>query len=148
MHRVVKNSDDLIRLYSDLGNMQHPFTASIVLGEKRTNPQNSISHKWYAEIAKQRGDVTASRVRAECKLQFGARILCRDDAGFRAWFDETLRPLGWAMIVELFERLEPQVTSKMTKGQLSEYLDSMGNYYREKGFVLTDPELRKYEAAQ
>lgn len=144
MQRVVKNSDDLQRLYAFLGDAPHPFTFSFVAGEKRSNPQNALMHKWYAELSKQRGDVTPETVRAECKLQFGVPIMRRDDAEFRSWYDETIKPLPYEVKVRLFEMLDPAVTSKMTVGQLTEYLDNMGRFYREAGFYLTDPELRKY----
>lgn len=139
MQRVIKNSDDLTRLFAFLGDAQQPFTVSFVKGGKRSNPANALTFKWYAEIAQQRGDTRASEVRAESKLRFGVPILRRDDAEFRDKYDASFKPLPYEMKLRAFEALEPEVTSKMTVPQMSEYMDNMSQYYRERGFFLSDP---------
>lgn len=142
---VVKNSDNLLALYHRLGDMPQPFTASIVGGEKRSNPQNNTIHMWYAQVGKELGDQTDLDVRAECKLRFGVPILRRDNAAFGQWYDETIRPLDYETKLRLFLMLDPAITSTMTKGQLGEYMDAMMRAYSEAGVILTDPSLQGYD---
>ena len=148
MQHVVKTPKDLGHLYVRLADMPQPFTVSIVKGEKRSKPQNSTIHMWYGEVARQLGDVSPEEIRAQCKLEIGAPILRRDDAGFRADYDAMFKPLPYAHKLRLFQRLDPNITSKMTVGQLREYMDEMQRRYADAGITLTDPEARKYEGVR
>jgi len=143
--QVVKDSDDMVRLQVRLAQSPQPFTVSVVAGEKRTNPQNKTIHGWYGEIARHLGDTPAEKVRAECKLQFGVPILRRDDAEFRDWYDSAIRWMEYEQKREMFLHLDPQVTSKMTVKQLSEYMETMMRHFSEAGVILTDPSLQGYE---
>ncbi|MDP5216730.1 hypothetical protein Q5Y75_05825 [Ruegeria sp. 2205SS24-7] len=104
----------------------------------RSSPQNNLSHKWYAEIAKQRGDTLPIDVKAECKGFYGVPILCAEDAEFSAAYDRAIRPLPFDVKIQAL-RYWP-VTSLMNKDQKRRYLDAVYHDQTAKGFRLTEPE--------
>lgn len=130
-----------------LGKQSFPMTVSHAAGAKRSNPQNRTIHMWYGEAATKLGDTTAEDVRAECKLQFGVPILRRDDAAFLLEYDTSFKPFPYETKRKLFKALNPAITSRMTKPQLTEYMDAMRAHFAKGQIYLTDPELRKYEGA-
>lgn len=144
---TVEKPEDYGRLVMDLGNMQHPFTVTAVQGKDRTPAQNRTIHKWFGEIAAQRGDVTAEEVKAECNLQYGRPILARDDAQWDAAFRYVFEGLGYAAKLKAIRVFDIPFTRRMTTAQLTEYMDAMAQDYRSRGIVLTDPDARKYEGA-
>jgi len=143
--RVLKTGDDIVGLAKLLHTRKLPVTVTIIAGAKRTDPQNHLIQLWNKEITEQRGDVDFEDVRAENKLRFGVPILRRDDEAFRETYDETFRPLPYAVKVKLFRELDPAITRRMTVKQLSEYCDTLQRYYTELGFRLTDPGALMYE---
>lgn len=146
--RVLHNAMDLVEWLNFLGKKSYPMTVSFTEGEKRTPPQNRTINMWYSEAAVKLGDTTTEDVRAECKLQFGVPILRRDDAAFLLEYDANFKPFPYETKRKLFKALEPAITSRMTVKQLKEYMDAMRAHFAKGGVHLTDPELRKYEAAQ
>ena len=143
--RVLRTQGDIEGLAKLLHVRKLPVTVTIMAGAKRTNPQNALIQKWNQEITDQRGDTDFEDVRAENKIMFGVPILRRDDPAYREWYDAAIKPLPWEAKVMLFRRMDPPVTRDMTTKQLSEYCDTLQRHYLEQGFVLTDPEARKYE---
>lgn len=122
-----------------------PFQADYELidpARKRTIPQNSTIHKWYADIASQT-DGSFIGVRAECKLVFGVPILRRDSEAFREQYDKDFRPLPHETKLRLFRTLDPAITSKMNVKQLTEYMKEMQKHFAEVGVMLTDLEAGK-----
>jgi hypothetical protein len=145
--RIVKTDDDLERLIKYLRFRSKPFTASIADGVKRTNPQNNLVHKWFAEIARHTGDQTESEVKAECNLTYGLDIMRQDpewDSAFGYLFDN----LSHAAKLKAIRVLDIPFTRKMKVPELKGYMDQMQRDYREMGVYLTDPELRGYEDMQ
>lgn len=136
--RVLKSIHDLQQAASAIDAFGFPCTLNWVKGAKRTNPQNRIIHAWYGEAASQLGDVTFEEVRAACKLMFGVPILRRDDVVFKSQYDETFRALPYETKVTLFQALDPAITSKMSVGQLTEYMTEMRKHYAEGGVLLRE----------
>jgi len=107
---------------------------------KRTTDQNSLTHKYYAEIAASREDMTINQVRAECKLIFGVPILRASNEKFRETYDRVLKPLPYEVKVEFIERTELPVTSLMSVKEMSQYIDVLLKHFRARGVYLTLPE--------
>ena len=109
-------------------------------GRKRSIEQNSLSHKWYQEIADQRGDTTPSEVKAECKLMFGVPILREENEKFRETYDRVLKPFSYEQKVEFILRTELPITSLMNVKQLTRYLDDLHLFWAKRGIILTQPD--------
>lgn len=92
----------------------------------RTLEQNAGVYQAYKLIALEHGD-TIKNVRRECKLCHGVPILRADDAEFRAVYDKAIKPLDYEAKLEVMDYWP--VTSRMTKAQLSQYLDELQNTY-------------------
>ena len=140
--RVIHTPEDAMRYGEYLAGVELPVTISAVKGVKRTNPQHSTIHMWYAVIAQHLGDSTTEEVRAMCKLEMGVPILRRDDEAFAADYDAAFKPLPYEHKLRLFARLDPAITSRMTTSQLTEYMKTMLQRFAEQGFYLPDPDAR------
>lgn len=138
MQRQVMTPDELDRLVAYLRHAPMPFTVSVAKGKIRTLPQNRTTHKWYGEIAHQRGDMTPREVKNECKAYFGVPILLAEDAEFADAYNKSIRKMSREDKLEAMDILP--VTSRMTVDQLARYMDEIFRSYTGKGFVLTDPE--------
>lgn len=139
-NRVIKNEQDREDAATWVLNLEPPFRLSAEPGSLRSLEQNSLSHKWYGEIAEQRGDMTRDEVRAECKLIFGVPILREENERFRAVYDRIIKPLTYEQKVEFIQHTELPVTSIMTVKQLSRYLDAVARHFLKQGIRLTVPE--------
>ncbi|MBN49963.1 MAG: hypothetical protein CMN85_10510 [Spongiibacteraceae bacterium] len=107
--------------------------------EKRSIDQNSISHAWYAEISKHKGDESPKEVKRECKLRLGVPILRAEDDDFRAFYDKAMKnTLTYEEKLEAMDFVP--VTSQMSKAQLSQYLEVMQQEYCKQGIFLEFPE--------
>lgn len=142
--RTIRNPQNFQAFLAYLGDMPMPYTVSVSKGAKRSLDQNALAHKWYAEIAAQRGDVDAGDVKAECNVIYGVPILRRDDEAYARFLDRL--DLDHEAMVYASKRGLLPCTSLMTTKQLAEYGENLCRDYRQQGFTLTDPEARKYEA--
>ena len=140
--RVLHDDMDLTRWEAFLRAQPFPMTVSHIKGARRSLPQNSTVHKWYAQIAEETGQSQAE-AKAECKLRFGLPIMERDKPEWVAKWHALYSPLPYAMRLRLFEAIP--VTSEMNVRQMSEYMDAVQREYRTMGIPLIDPEARKYE---
>ena len=140
---VIKTQEDLDRWGKFLAAQPLPMTVAYTKGSKRTNPQNALVHKWFAEIAVHRGDTTATDVKAECNLQFGKDIMMEDEEWASA-FGYFFEPLSYQAKLKAIKVFDIPFTRKMTVPQLTGYMDEMAREYRSQGIFLTDPELRGY----
>ena len=138
--RVLRTPADLASWTRFLGTQAFPMTVSKVKGAGRSAQQNRTIHLWYAEVAKQRGDVGVDEVRAELKLTLGVPILRRQNPVWREEYDELLKPMPYAMKLRFFTLFDPPVTRRMTTRQTAEYQDAIQRYAAELGFILTDPD--------
>lgn len=106
----------------------HKFLSiTIKTGKARSIDQNSISHAWYEQIARELRDDTALGVKNYCKLHFGVPILRAENEDFRIQYDTVLKPLTYEKKLMAMNFLP--VTSLMTKPQLSQYLEAIQQAY-------------------
>jgi hypothetical protein len=145
MIRTVENALQLARLIADLKDVSFPFTLVIGKDRKRTNAMNRTIHRWFGEIAAQKGDMTLAEVKADCNLTYGVPIKLREDPEWSAAFSYIFDALNRPSKCKALRVLDIPVTRNMTVPQLCEYMDQMFRDYRAEGFYLTDPELQKYQ---
>jgi len=122
-----------------------PLTVSAIKGADRTAQQNRLSHKWYAQIGDEFGELAAT-VKARCKYRFGLPIMIRDNPAWVAKWSGLYAPIlrdGTAEQKALAFEAVP-MTSQFTSRQMSEYMDAVQICYRAQGVQLIDPEARKY----
>ena len=115
-----------------------PFTITIGDGHKRTLSQNSLLHKWYGEIAKHLGDMTAAQVKGQCHVAYGVPIRRRDPIWSRVW-KRMFDGLTYEQQCFLFERGILAMTREMSVKELTEYMDAVQGHYQAQGVPLTDP---------
>jgi hypothetical protein len=136
---VIKNEQDRNVLLSAISKRGLPFTAVLKKGEPRSPEQNRLQRMWMLE-AEEQGDMTAEEYRAYCKLHFGVPILRAEDDDFKAVYDQVIRPLPYDAKLKLMQvPIDLPVTSRMTTGQKTRYLDQVRQFFEEQGFRLTQP---------
>jgi len=114
----------------------------------RTIDQNRLQRKWCKEASEQ-GDMTAEEYRGQMKLHHGIPILRRDSDKFREVYDRLIRPRDYAEKLEIMqEPIDFQVTRLMTTRQKAEYLDAVYIDLTGRGFRLTDPGLKGFDAGE
>ena len=120
------------------------------VAEKRSHDQNSISHAWYGEVSRAKGDQSPLDIKCECKLVIGVPILRAEDDAFREFYDKAIRHT-----LSYEEKLRAMafipVTSLMSKKQLSQYLDAMQIHWQRQEIFLAFPgdyELHNYPEAK
>jgi len=111
-----------------------------ICDRSRTTEQNALLHKWFSEIATQKGDETMLDVKAHCNLTYGRPIKVRDDETWSAVFGYLFDQLNYEKKIKAVRVLDVPFTRNMNVRQLSEYMDAMSRDYRQEGFVLTEPE--------
>lgn len=138
--------DEAAHLADRLGRIPLPFTVTVGPAGVRTLSQNALLHKWFGEVAKQRGDVDMLDVKGECHQKWGLAIKRRCPQFAWIWA-QTGAKLPHEKQCKLLASGNLNVSSSMTKPELSEYMDAMSREYRQKGFRLTDPDFMKYQGA-
>ena len=102
--------------------------------------QNRTVFMWYREIAKAKGDETATDVRAYCKLHYGVPILREDNDDFREDYDQIVRPLSYENKLKIMvEPLDLPVTRIMSVDQMQRYMEEVEKYGYSFGVELTIP---------
>jgi hypothetical protein len=114
--------------------------------ESRTSQQNRTLHMWFGEIARQSDDLDATEIKGMCHRRWGLAIRLRDPQFAWVW-KHSGENLNYEQQCSLLASGVLNVSSGMTMKELSEYLDGMSRYFRSNGYRLTDPEVKKYEAA-
>ena len=107
---------------------------------KRSAQQNALQHVWYADIAKQGGEMSARDARRYCKLTIGVPIMRgdtdEDSVRFRTHWDRLIKKaLTYEEKLELMDWFP--VTSLMKPEQFSRYLDAVQEAFAGRGIVLT-----------
>jgi len=115
--------------------------------KSRTDAQNRLVHKWFADVSAVMIGQHASDIKAECNLFYGRPILVRDDPEWGAEFDYIFDALSLPAKLKAIKVLDIPFTRRMGVKQLNEYMTQMQQDYAELGVTLTDPEARKYERA-
>lgn len=103
--------------------------------KKRSLDANALSHVWYAEIAKQKGDQSAFDYKNQCKLHFGVPILRRDSEKFKAFYDRFFKQLSYPEKLAAMKYIS--ITSTFDKTQMSEYLREIERTFAGEGIILT-----------
>ena len=138
---TVNSADSLSTLLGDIREMwsRHKYLrVSIKTGKDRSVPQNSITHAWYSQIARELREDSELGWKCYCKLHHGVPILRLADDEFRATYDRVIKPLSYENKLEAM-KVWP-VTSLMTKAQLSEYAEAVQIDFARRGVVLKFPE--------
>jgi hypothetical protein len=118
-----------------------PFTFTLTDGKHRSTAQNKLQHMWMAEIAQQKGDMTAEEARGYCKLTIGVPILRSENAAFAKEYDDVVKPLPYeAKLKLMMVPFDFGVTRLMTTKQKTQYLDAIAKHFGEQGIILTMPE--------
>ena len=108
-----------------------------LLPPKRTKSQNDLSFALYTQIARQKQDESVEDIRRQCKLEYGVPILRRDDEEFRYVYDNSTKKLEYE--AKLISMKWTDVTSRMSKKQFSEYVDTVIREYSKQGIVILMP---------
>ena len=138
---IVNSADTLSALLGDIRELwgRHKYLrVSIKTGKDRSLPQNSITHAWYAQIARELREDSEMGWKCYCKLHHGVPILRLADEEFRATYDRVIKQLSYENKLEAM-KVWP-VTSLMTKAQLSEYAEAVQIDFARRGVVLKFPE--------
>ena len=107
----------------------------------RSEMQNRTVFMWYREIAKAKGDETATDIRAYCKLHFGVKILKEEDDDFRELYDEIIKhKLTYKDKLKIMvEPLDLPITRIMTVDQMQRYMEEVQKFGYSFGVELTIP---------
>jgi hypothetical protein len=108
---------------------------------ERTLSQNAMINALYGQIAAQSDDQSVLDVRRHCKLHYGIGILKADDPDFCEFYDNAIKGMDYEQ--KLFLMTYFDVTSKFSKKQATEYIDTMLSEYGKQGFALADPRAEK-----
>ncbi|WP_116082047.1 hypothetical protein [Tropicimonas sp. IMCC34011] len=144
--RVVHSDEDAAKLCRFIaGRGAYPQTVTITKGQLRRNRQNRLSQRWYADIARQRGDSSHAEVRAECKRQFGVPILLAENEAFAVSWHGVMDRLTYEQQVASIRAFDLPVTRLMTVKQMTSFMEEMQRHWCGIGFHLTDPDALRYE---
>ena len=115
---------------------KHGWFKITITTQKRSLDANALSHVWYAEIARQKGDMTAHEYRLLCKLHHGVPILRKESEEFRAFYDRLLINLDYQEKLGAMNYID--VSRVMNKTQMTEYMNAIQNTYGPQGVVLSN----------
>jgi hypothetical protein len=140
--QIVNSAESLQRVLGDIRQLwnEHKFLRlNIKTGKDRSLDQNSLSHAWYEQIARELREDSPEGVKCECKLRFGVPILRAADADFREMYDTAIRGhLSYEQKLKAMRFLP--VTSLMTVKQLSQYLEDVQREFAKRGVMLEFPD--------
>ena len=108
------------------------------IGKDRSLDQNSISHAWYEQLARELKEDDALGWKCYSKLHIGVPIMRVEDEEFRSAYDSVLKKLTYEQ--KLIAMRHWPVTSIMSKTQLSKYLEMMQDHFRVMGVQLEFPD--------
>ena len=144
--KIIREPDHIDALARLLSGRKLPITVSWAQGAPLSDAQRRLSFRWYQDAARQLGDQTPAETRAECKVVFGAPILCPHSEAFKASWATLRHRFTHEEVLKFVEQTELPVTSIMTVKQMTKYLDTVHRHYSQQGVRLTDPEALKYES--
>ena len=112
--------------------------ATTKTGKARSIDQNSISHAWYEQLARELREDDALGWKCYCKLHHGVPIMRAEDDEFREAYDGSIKRLTYEQ--KLVAMRHWPVTSLMNKVQKSKYLEAVQEDFKSKGVRLEFPE--------
>jgi len=136
--------DHAERLASMLVGLPLPFSLTIGDGDARSLSQNALIHKWFGEVSRHFGDMTAVQIKGQCHHKHGLVIKRRNEQFAWVW-KQTGEKLNYEQQCRYLASGTLNISSGMTVKELTEYMDAMKIDYAEQGVFLTDPELRGVE---
>jgi hypothetical protein len=132
MRLTVNSQESLSRAIGEIREIWRArkyIQVNIIEGKSRSISQNSISHAWYEQVARELREDDARGVKRYCKLHFGVPLLRAEDDEFREAYDGSiLRTLSYEQKLLAMDVLP--VTSRMTTAQLSRYMEDVQKHYR------------------
>lgn len=137
--RIIRDGEDASRFFAFLGNMNTPYTVSVAKGDKRSTNQNALLHKWFGEIALQIPGDTLIGVKGRCHRKYGLPIKMQDPQFAWVW-EQTGAKLNYEKQCSYLASGVLNISSGMTKPQLSQYMDEMQRDYEDQGVILTNRE--------
>lgn len=143
-HWRIRNAVDARRFLMVFDNLEKPFMVDITPGDKRSLSQNNLLHMWFDQIAKHFGDIDSNTVKGQCHRKWGLTIRMKDPQFAWLW-ERTGAHLDYERQCGLLASGNFNVSSKMSKPDLSRYMDAMRQHYDELGVRLTDPEMQGME---
>lgn len=105
--------------------------------KRRSVSQNSISHAWYGQIAKELREDDSLGWKCYCKLHIGVPILRAEDDDFRYFYDTAIKGMTYERKLNAMKFLP--VTSLMDKAQKSKYLEAVQAEFLPRGVKLEFP---------
>lgn len=144
--KIIREEQHIEALANILRGRKLPITVHWTQGAPRSDAQNRLAQRWFADISRQLGDQTHEEVRAMCKLHFGVPILREENEAFRLSYDRTIRPLPYEHKLAAIQDFDLPVTRLMTVKQMTSFMDAMQRHWIAEGVRLTDPEALKYES--
>lgn len=105
---------------------------------KRSIEQNSLSHSWYGQLAKELPEDDELGWKCYCKLHHGVPILRAEDEEFRKVYDSAIKGLTYEQKLSVMKILP--VTSIMKTTQLSKYLEAVQIDFQQRGVYLEFPQ--------
>lgn len=130
-HTLKATQQNIVSLFN-----KHGWLKLTPSTQKRSLDANALSHVWYAEIAKQRGDQSAFDYKCQCKLHFGVPILRRDSDKFKAFYDRFFKSLSYHEKLATMKYIS--ISSTFDKTQMNEYLNEIEKTYAGEGIILTN----------
>lgn len=114
-----------------------PFVVRCDLGLAaiRSLDQNALSHVWYSQIAEQSG-LTKLEAKAFCKLLFGVPIMSEKSDAFKRAYDKHMKSLSYGQKINFLIATDMPVTSTFNSKEMSEYMENMYRYFKDKGIEL------------
>lgn len=141
MTEIVVNSEPSLQLaLGDIRQLfaQHKYLSLAVrCGTDRSLPQNSFTHAWYGQLARELREDDEAGWKSYCKLHHGVPILRQESPDFRTAYDASIKLLTYEQKLQAM-RFFP-VTSLMTKDQLSRYAEAVQKDFDARGVRLEFP---------
>lgn len=111
---------------------------SFTSGKNRSISQNSISHAWYEQLARELREDDARGHKRFCKLHFAVPILRAEDSDYREFYDLAIKNnLSYEKKLAAMDFVP--ATSLMTKKQKSKYLEEVQSHFLSRGVKLEFP---------
>lgn len=138
--KLIANSEltfeDAVQTITRLWKIYHYLRISIIPGMDRSLDQNSMAFELYTHIADWFYGKDVEHARAECKLDIGLPILRRDDEHLNDLCGRTIDPLSREDQLAFIKTMS--VTSDMSRGQATEYINRVMDTYSAQGLLWPD----------
>jgi len=136
--RLIANSrESLQRALGDIRESwnQHKYLViDVKEGKSRSIPQNSLTHAFYEQLARELREDDARGWKRYCKLTHGVPILLAEDADFRNALGSSFAAMSYEQRLQAMDFVP--VTSIMTRRQLGQYADSVSAEFAKRGVYL------------